>query len=431
MKKLLLTILFTLVLSGGAYANIIEMGKCYRAETSFINFKYKWTERGYQFGNTFFFSYHEPSVYNNQWHVRSQQPGIYYENFTNQEIKEELIDYDFYPVTRYNKNIISIDLATGIVSHLTEETNEFYQTEPLKHYNALKTVVEKRGSNQNDAESLKAKYDMAFNKKWKRFEIKKFQIVDSVGGVIIAYDVNDSNFPLEKRWSIKIDLNTQSFEKDTYERLGDENHSLYLCTDQYQQIEVPEFDFANFAIEKDSGNKIAKKDFEAINQEDFRFIKCPDPVTSDMLIFRTFYRNENWLIGVTDNENVSPITGVAYYAEYDQNSNQDMITWFNVGGKENEKGVINYIFFRNSKELLISVADISNDEYQYIASNNGQDLDQRIAEIMGQKRKSNSVETFNLKNCSFGTPGNISDTKEDELKNNSVFKNILGGLLKK
>ena len=236
MKKIIFLLILSHFFSVKTFASIVEIGKCFWTDKSYLNFDYKWTPRGHKLANSFYFNYiSDPYIFNNErWIVREMVMGTeLYWSYKDEEIKKEFLDAGFYPVKKYSRNVLTIDTQNGMITHLEEWSDEHFD-ETLKHYGVLKNTINQRGKNPKDDQYLGYAEEEAISKRRKKSEITKYVITDYVGGIINAYKFGDENYVMSDRYGIRVDLTTLSFEKEMMKNLGqDSSYSkgVFLCTD--------------------------------------------------------------------------------------------------------------------------------------------------------------------------------------------------------
>jgi hypothetical protein len=110
-KKLFLTILFTLVLSGGAFASIIELNRCVMGQNNYPEFKKAdWKSLDYNNRNTVYYKFLDKPKKNNfdEWILTDERAGAELLNM-DQETLKELTNDGYKKLTFSEKHLYSIN----------------------------------------------------------------------------------------------------------------------------------------------------------------------------------------------------------------------------------------------------------------------------------------------------------------------------------
>jgi len=230
MKKLLVIIVLSLLWGGNAYASIVEIGKCYPAPNSVLykdNPKHRWSSKMYEASNYFYYKFlDEPK----KTYLRGGDWGYLVrvdEEKPRGPLNEELIKYyeskNYTKIKSREKTLYSINTSTQIVTQLIVYTDEY--SEFVSNIISRLLKAKSKGwsqHNEDHVESLRL---------FKKTEIKKFQISDYVGGILIAHRVEDLDRPAEYRMGIKINLNTSTVVKNRMDKIHDRGQQFgSLCT---------------------------------------------------------------------------------------------------------------------------------------------------------------------------------------------------------
>ena len=229
MKKFLGIVVLGLLLSGNAYASIIEFGKCIVGSYSNLkSYNFEWNQKEYQRSNSLYYIfYNDPIKKNGYWDVVDMESGS--------DLDEEDVKWheskNYKKITHREKLMYSINTSNGTVTELTIFTDDFMKL-IRKESQELRKVIKEKGKLKHDTSNMRRLND------WKKTKIKKYKIADYVGGIIIAHDVDDLKYNVDSRWAIKIDLNTLTVVKNSMERIHEDYQSYArLCTTDSLSVE--------------------------------------------------------------------------------------------------------------------------------------------------------------------------------------------------
>ena len=229
MKKILGIVVLGLLLSGNAYASIIEFGKCIVGSYSNLkSYNFEWNQKEYQRSNSLYYIfYNDPIKKNGYWDVVDMESGS--------DLDEEDVKWheskNYKKITHREKLMYSINTSNGTVTELTIFTDDFMKL-IRKESQELRKVIKEKGKLKHDTSNMRRLND------WKKTKIKKYKIADYVGGIIIAHDVDDLKYNVDSRWAIKIDLNTLTVVKNSMERIHEDYQSYArLCTTDSLSVE--------------------------------------------------------------------------------------------------------------------------------------------------------------------------------------------------
>ena len=229
MKKILGIVVLGLLLSGNAYASIIEFGKCIVDNYSNLkSYNFEWNQKEFQRNNSIYYSfYNDPIKKNDYWDVVDMESGS--------DLDEEDVKWheskNYKKITHREKLMYSINTSNGTVTELTIFTDDFMKL-IRKESQELRKVIKEKGKLKHDTSNMRLLND------WKKTKIKKYKIADYVGGIIIAHDVDDLKYNVDSRWAIKIDLNTLTVVENSMERIHEDYQSYArLCTTDSLSVE--------------------------------------------------------------------------------------------------------------------------------------------------------------------------------------------------
>jgi len=227
-KKLLLTILFTLVLSGGASASIIELNRCIMGQNNYSEFKKAdWKSLDYNKRNIIYYKFLDQPKKNNfdEWILTDERAGAELINMDEETLKE-LIDDGYKKLIFAEKHLYSINTNNSTVNFLRSYTDEYwnYKKELIFRWKKLEP-------NKNRNEYTKIMYD--FYSKSKKTELEKYNIVEFFDNKIIAERDDQSRIYPNERWSILIDLEKLTVTFNQKDKLFNSFQQFFkVCTSE-------------------------------------------------------------------------------------------------------------------------------------------------------------------------------------------------------
>jgi hypothetical protein len=148
-------------------------------------------------------------------------------------------------------------------------------------------------------------------------------------------------------------------------------------------------------------------------------ISCPEQSDQEALLYGVYKEYNDMWVGKINSKDAKPPSR-ADILYYDQNNN--LYLWFSV---TNDDHIESFVFVMEYKDLVFNRVKLNRDEINMIlAENIDITQDEKIANIMREKRNTNLAFEFKYKNCKL-----FNNTDDDE--NLSFFKETLGKILNK
>ena len=148
-------------------------------------------------------------------------------------------------------------------------------------------------------------------------------------------------------------------------------------------------------------------------------ISCPEQSEQKALLYGVYKEYDDMWVGKINSKDAKPPTR-ADILYYDPNNN--LYLWFSVN---NDDHIESFVFVVEYNDLVFNKIKLKPDEINLIlAENIDITQDEKIANIMREKRNANLAFEFTYKNCKI-----FSNT--DNVENSSFFKETLGKILNK
>ena len=200
-KKLFLSILFTLVLSGSASASIIELKKCIMGQNNYPEFKKAdWKFLDYDKRNNILYKFYDKPKKDKhgQWNLVDERSSGELTGYSKKDIKE-LINDGYTKLTYAEKHLYSINTNNSTITNLFAYSDEYwkYKQEYMARFKKLEP-------NRLKNEYTKTMYKYFY--KQKKTQIEKYNIVEFFDNKIIAEKKGQSGIYPDGRESILIDL---------------------------------------------------------------------------------------------------------------------------------------------------------------------------------------------------------------------------------
>ena len=245
MKKLLGIVVLGLLLSGNAYAKIIELGKCYSLDQyNPLSVKSKWNINDFNILAKYYYRFVDPYKLdsNSRWVVKEDDFA------DNLDYHNVLIEEGYIPIDLFDKSIITINLNNNLITRVQEISVDRLKI-TQKEYNLLVNIKKKNPDKWSsvDQKNLDGLY------KWmnKHRYIDEFKIETYAAGLIGGRTFD--NLQYYNGWAVQIDLDNYIYKMGSYDELNNSTGNfIYACTDKYKTIKVDK------GSNKESNSRIKK-----------------------------------------------------------------------------------------------------------------------------------------------------------------------------